>query len=95
MKSSNDYGIIEKNIFSSLNFNIFNKHFDIIFLDPPYKENDITEVIQILIEEKFLKRNGILIIHRHKNHRDVFSKKIKIIEEKKYGVSKIIFGIII
>ena len=95
LKSSNGYKIIEKNIFSSLNFNIFNKQFDIIFLDPPFKENDLTEIIQILVEEKFMKRNGILIIHRHKNHRDVFSKNVKIIEEKKYGVSKIIFGIIV
>ena len=95
LKSETNYEIIQSDILNNFKFKILKSRYDIIFLDPPYKENDITEVIQILIEEKFLKRNGILIIHRHKNHRDVFSKKIKIIEEKKYGVSKIIFGIII
>jgi len=95
LKLSNSYKIVEKNIFSCLDFNIFKKGFDIIFLDPPYKESDLTKLIQTLINEKFLKKNGILIIHRHKNHKDVFSKDIKIIEEKKYGISKIMFGIII
>ncbi len=95
LKLSDSYKIVEDNIFSNLNFNTFKKKFDIIFLDPPYKENDLTKLIQTLVNEKFLKNNGILIIHRHKNHKDVFTKNIKIIEEKKYGISKIIFGIIV
>ena len=95
LKLSDSYKIVEKNIFSNLNFNTFKKKFDIIFLDPPYKENDLSKLIQTLVNEKFLKENGILVIHRHKNHKDVFTKNIKIIEEKKYGISKIVFGIII
>ena len=95
LKLSDSYKIVEDNIFSNLNFNTFKKKFDIIFLDPPYKENDLTKLIQTLVNEKFLKNNGILIIHRHKNHKDVFTKNIKIIEENKYGISKIIFGIIV
>tara|TARA_B100001057_G_scaffold491026_1_gene580423 strand:- start:1716 stop:2279 length:564 start_codon:yes stop_codon:yes gene_type:complete len=95
LKLSDSYKIVEDNIFSNLNFNTFKKKFDIIFLDPPYKENDLTKLIQTLVNEKFLKNNGILIIHRHQNHKDVFTKNIKIIEEKKYGISKIIFGIIV
>ena len=34
---------------------------------------------------------GIIIMHRHKKEKDTFPKKINIIEEKKYGISKIIF----
>ena len=94
LKISSSYKIVEKNIFSSLNFDSFYKQFDIIFLDPPYKEYDLTKVIQTLINEKLLKKNGILIIHRHKKHKDIFPKNIKIIEEKNYGISKILFGII-
>ena len=95
LKLSDSYKIVEDNIFSNLNFNTFKKKFDIIFLDPPYKENDLSKLTQTLVNEKFLKENGILVIHRHKNHKDVFTKNIKIIEEKKYGISKIVFGIII
>jgi len=33
-------------------------------------------------------------MHRHKKESDEFPKILKIIEEKKYGISKIIFGTI-
>jgi len=32
-----------------------------------------------------------LIIHRHKDEKDLIPNKLKVIEEKKYGLSKIIF----
>ncbi len=95
LKKIENYKIIETDILEDNFYINLNSKFDIIFLDPPYKENDLSKLIQTLINEKFLKENGILIIHRHKNHKDVFPKNIKIIEEKKYGISKIMFGIII
>ena len=66
--------------------------FDIIFLDPPYKEKEIHTILNNLYKFKTLKPNGIIIIHRHKKEEDNFPDKFKIIEEKKYGISKIIFG---
>ena len=66
--------------------------FDIIFLDPPYKEKDLTQLIDSLLNYKILNTHGIIIIHRHKNQIDNFPKSFQIIEEKKYGISKIIFG---
>ena len=36
-------------------------------------------------------KNGILILHRNKNENDIFPKEFWIFEEKKYGISKIIF----
>ena len=33
-----------------------------------------------------------MIIHRNSKENEILTPKIKIIEEKKYGVSKIIFG---
>ena len=51
--------------------------------------------LEILIERiysnKILNAKGIIIMHRHKKEKDTFPKKINIIEEKKYGISKIIF----
>ena len=40
---------------------------------------------------KILKKNSIIILHRHNKEEDIFPKNFKIIEEKKYGISKIIF----
>ena len=37
--------IIENDIFNQLNFNIFENKFDIIFIDPPYKEKNLSKLI--------------------------------------------------
>ena len=36
-------------------------------------------------------KNGIIIVHRHKNEQDLIPKNFKIVEEKQYGISKIFF----
>ena len=65
--------------------------YDIIFLDPPYKEKALENILITIIENKILKENGIIIIHRHKKEIDEFPKNLQIIDEKKYGLSKILF----
>ena len=84
--------IIEKNIFNDFNFKQFDKGFNLIFLDPPYKEKNINLIISKIYQSKILKSKGILILHRHKKESDIFLDKFNIVEEKKYGISKIIFG---
>ena len=84
--------IIEKNIFDNLNLNNFEKKFDIIFMDPPYKEKNLFNLINNIIEANLLSHNGVIIIHRHKKEKDKFPDKFKIIEEKTYGISRVIFG---
>ena len=88
------YQVVEQNILDGINLkNLINK-FDIIFLDPPYKEKNLQKILDNISNEKLLKTNGIIIIHRHKKSENQLSKNFKVIEEKKYGISKIIFGIL-
>ena len=91
LKLDSNYSIIEKNIFVNLNLKEFEKQFDIIFLDPPYKEKNLKDVLLYLIDEKILKLDGIIILHRHKKQVDTLPNQIKILEEKRYGISKILF----
>ena len=91
LKLVSNYSIIEKNIFDNFNLKEFVKQFDIIFLDPPYKEKNLKDVLLYLIDEKILKLGGIIIIHRHKKQIDTLPNQIKILEEKRYGISKILF----
>ena len=85
--------VVEKNILNQLNFKNFDGRFDIIFMDPPYKEKDLNKLIIDIIEAKIIKENGIIIIHRHKEEEDKFPKEFQIIEEKTYGISRVLFGI--
>ena len=91
LKLASNYLVIEKNVFNYLNLNQIKKQFDIIFLDPPYKEKELNELLLLFINEKILKQDGIIIIHRHKKQTDILPNQINILEEKKYGISKILF----
>ena len=84
--------VIEKDILNELNFNNLNDEFDIIFLDPPYKEKLLSTILKKIFNAKILNKEGIIIIHRHKNEPNPTEEFFNIIEEKTYGISKLIFG---
>ena len=89
----NKIKIFENDCFNSFDkINHLNLKFDIIFIDPPFREQKINIVLNKIIENKLLKKNGIIIIHRHKKDTVSISKKLKIFDTRKYGLSKIIFG---
>ncbi len=68
------------------------KKFEIIFLDPPFKDNDYLNYLKIISKKKILKKNHVVIIHREKKTFEKIDVILKIILTKTYGRSKIIFG---
>ena len=91
LKLVQNYEIIKKDIFNENLFLKFNIKFDIIFLDPPYKYKNLSNILDQIHKQEILKKNGIIILHRHKNEKDNFNLNFKLIEKKIYGISKIIF----
>ena len=65
---------------------------DLIFCDPPFKDTSINDLIKLIIAKNLLKKNGIIILHRHKNAKEKLTDNFKIIDKRIYGLSKIIFG---
>ena len=92
LKQQDSSSIIEKDIFSENTLKALNDKFDIIFMDPPYKEKKLSDLLNTIIKLKLLKNNGTIIIHRHKKEEDIFPSRFNIIMKKNYGISKIIFG---
>jgi len=93
LKTMNNYKIFEKDCFDYFDSkNILNIRFDIIFIDPPYKETKINELIENIVKKKILSKKGIIIIHRHKKDKLEITKKIKILDIRNYGISKVYFG---
>ena len=87
--------IIEEDIFKIKSLNYLHKEkFEVIFLDPPYKEKKLNILLKDIIYLKLLKKNGIIIIHRNKKDNEFYPKEFKILKTKIYGISKIIFGLI-
>ena len=83
--------IFEEDIFEDFNFKDLGKKFDIIFLDPPFKDREIETLIDQIKKMKITNSNSLLIIHRNKKSDDKIDQYLNIIEEKKYGLSKIYF----
>ncbi len=90
-KKLENYKVIETDILKDNFDKTINSKFDIIFLDPPYNENNLEKILIKIENLKLLNKKGIIIIHRHKKTRDIFPSNLKIIEEKVYGISKITF----
>jgi len=91
LNSKSNYKILEKDIYDDEIYLSLNSKFDIIFLDPPYKDKNFTSILLKINEKKLLSRGGIIVVHRHKNDNDNLDSEFKIVEEKIYGISKIIF----
>ena len=83
--------IIEKNIFDERSLESLNQKFEIIFIDPPFKEKKLNFLLKKIYKLKILEKNGLIIIHRHKKEKDKFPEEYKVIKEKTYGISKLIF----
>ena len=85
--------IVKENIFNIKNLKQFyKKKFELIFLDPPYKEKKLNNLLDDILFLKLLKKDGIIIIHRHKKEEEKYPKKFNVLKIKTYGISKIIFG---
>lgn len=92
LNQQNQTKVIEKDIFAENTLKLLNDKFDIIFMDPPYKEKKLSFLLNVITELELLNNGGIIIIHRHKKEEDDLPKEFNLILEKNYGISKIIFG---
>jgi len=92
LKQQNYSRIIEKDVFAEKTIKSLEDKFEIIFIDPPYKEKKLIDLLNTIYKSKLLNDNGVIIIHRHKKEEDEFPNEFNLIMKKNYGISKIIFG---
>ncbi len=91
LKNINNYQIFNDNAYEIETLKKLNDKFDIIFLDPPYKDKNIKDLFLNIEQANILKEKGIIILHRHKNENDNLPETLNILENKQYGISKITF----
>ena len=84
--------IIENDSYNISKTQLNTKKFDLIFLDPPFKDNKINKIVEIIKKMKITSTDTVIVIHRNKKNKENFSKDLIISKEKNYGLSKIIFG---
>ena len=91
LKSTNNSVIFNNKIENTL-LNDINEEFNIFFLDPPFKDYEYLKILELIKKKKIFKKKHVVIIHRESKSLEKFENLLKIIETKRYGRSKIIFG---
>ena len=92
LKIQNKTKIYFNEIFKLIEQEVLKSKFDLVFCDPPFKDKNTKKLIQLIFYKNLLQKDGIIIIHRNKKTKEKFPDFFKIIEEKIYGISKIIFA---
>ena len=92
LKLENKSKIYYKNAYNLEETSLKNKIFDIIFLDPPFKDKKINTLIDRIKILNIADINTLIIIHRNKKSDDNISELLNVLSEKKYGLSKILFS---
>ena len=82
-----------------LNYNFFDinlsitKQADVIFLDPPYKMYDPSEILRMLLSKNLLKINGILIFETSVKYKVLDFRELRLLKKKKVSKSSYYFFI--
>ena len=82
-----------------LNYNFFDinlsfiKQADVIFLDPPYKIYDPSEILRMLLSKNLLKMKGILIFETSVKNKVQDFKELRLLKKKKVSKSSYYFFI--
>ncbi len=92
LKIDKNFNILKKSSYKFKASDIDSEKIDIIFLDPPYKDAKINQLLDILKESNILNINSIVILHRNIKTKEKLTESFVVLKEKKYGLSKIIFG---
>ena len=69
LRCTNSYEILEKDIYKENTLLMLSEVFEIIFLDPPYKDKNLEKIFETIVKGNILEKNGIVILHRHKKEK--------------------------
>ena len=91
LKLENRSIVFDYSAYNLKEVNLEDRIFNIIFLDPPFKDRKIKSLIDQIKKLKVADENSLLVIHRNKKSEDNISQYLNVIDEKSYGLSKIFF----
>tara|TARA_B100000073_G_scaffold97042_1_gene77123 strand:+ start:963 stop:1529 length:567 start_codon:yes stop_codon:yes gene_type:complete len=84
--------VFEKNTYDFSKDQLGENKFDLIFLDPPFLDENINELIEKIKKMNIADKNTLIILHRNKKTKEKINDRLSILREKNYGISKIIFA---
>ena len=82
---------IQKESTQSKFFNFEKEKFDFIYLDPPYKKGLDKSLLELIFSSNLIKKSTLVIYEHSKNHSMEESYLWKIVDNRKYGQTKLSF----
>ena len=97
LKNINNLSIKDKVFLNNTSVNNFlenrqEKKYDIIFMDPPYRDKNFLHELKTLYKLDIVNKKHIVIIHREIRENINLSDSLNILFSRKYGRSEIFFG---
>lgn len=75
--------------------NKINEKIDIIFIDPPYKDDIAVEAVRLIVANNIMCEDGIIVIETDEAGRDTKElekiNNLQIVDQRKYGRANLIF----
>ena len=87
---NNEFEIISEKAIDGLDRN-FKVEPSIIFIDPPYKKENINLILLKILKNKIRSKNTIIIIETNKEEQIVIPKGLTFFKQKVYGKTKLLF----
>ena len=85
-----EYEIILNKAITGLDY-IFDIKPSIIYIDPPYKKENINLLLIKILENKIINKNTIIIIEIPRDEIIIIPKELTIFKERNYGKTKLLF----
>ncbi len=87
-----DFRVVQQSAMKALeNSLIKDAKFDICFLDPPYKLNILSQVLEKMLNLSIIDSDTIITVENSSAAGFILPERYKMIKEKKYGMTKVIF----
>jgi 16S rRNA (guanine966-N2)-methyltransferase len=65
--------------------------FDVIFVDPPYPKQLVSETLRAVAERQLLAAGGVIVVKLHCKHAMEAPAALTVADERLYGDSKVVF----
>ncbi len=92
LNSKNNINLYEKDVFDFFQDFDSKIKFDMVFLDPPYSDKNVSDLIKLIKNKDILKENYIILLHIEKKAPSQFIDiNFNIVERRVYGRSEIFF----
>ena len=86
----NEFEIIFNNAINGIDRN-FKIEPSIIFIDPPYKKEDLEYILKKILIKNIIKINTFIIIEASKEEQVIIPEQLNLLKEKIYGKTKLLF----